>query len=210
MAEIEIEKKKPVWPWILAAVIIAALIYFLVFASGDDMDGDDFEDNAVVLTDDMEDDEESDSSTYDASSEYEDEDDSLTEYKEYIDSPNMGLDHEYANGALMKLISAVESKADMYNVDIEADIQEAKKNAQDITKDPYEVDHANKIRNAGEIIVKAMRTIKTQSFPNLSNGITNTNNALMKIKPDVQVLNQKADVKNFFDQAAELLTKMNK
>jgi len=218
MAEIEIEKKKPIWPWILAALIIAALIYFIAFASDDDMDGDDLEDNAVVLTDDMSDDEDSDSSTYDASQEYEGDDDSLTEYdddslteyKEYIDNPNMGLDHEYANGALMKLISAVESKANMYNVDIEADIQEAKKNAQDITEDPYEVDHANKIRNAGEIIVKAMRTVKTQSFPDLTDGVTTTNDALMKIKPDVKVLNQKAEVKNFFDQAAELLTKMNK
>ena len=29
MAEIKIEKKKPIWPWILAVVLIAALVYFI-------------------------------------------------------------------------------------------------------------------------------------------------------------------------------------
>ena len=30
MAEIKIVKKKPVWPWIVAGVIIAALFYFIL------------------------------------------------------------------------------------------------------------------------------------------------------------------------------------
>jgi len=29
MAEIKIEKKKPVWPWIAAVLIIGALIYYI-------------------------------------------------------------------------------------------------------------------------------------------------------------------------------------
>jgi hypothetical protein len=29
MAEIKIEKKKPVWPWIVALLIIGALIYYI-------------------------------------------------------------------------------------------------------------------------------------------------------------------------------------
>lgn len=29
MAEIKIEKKKPIWPWIVAALIIGALLYFV-------------------------------------------------------------------------------------------------------------------------------------------------------------------------------------
>jgi hypothetical protein len=31
MAEIKIEKKKAVWPWIIAIIILALLIYFLAF-----------------------------------------------------------------------------------------------------------------------------------------------------------------------------------
>ena len=29
MAEIKIEKKRPIWPWIIALLIIAALVYFM-------------------------------------------------------------------------------------------------------------------------------------------------------------------------------------
>mgnify|MGYP003608889708 CR=1 FL=1 len=29
MAEIKIEKNKPVWPWIVAIVLIAVLVYFI-------------------------------------------------------------------------------------------------------------------------------------------------------------------------------------
>lgn len=29
MAEIKIEKKKPIWPWIVVALIIGALIYYI-------------------------------------------------------------------------------------------------------------------------------------------------------------------------------------
>lgn len=36
MAEIKIEKKKPIWPWIVAVVLIAALIYFM-FLNDDGM-----------------------------------------------------------------------------------------------------------------------------------------------------------------------------
>lgn len=29
MAEIKIEKKKPIWPWIVAVLLIGALVYFI-------------------------------------------------------------------------------------------------------------------------------------------------------------------------------------
>lgn len=31
MAEIKVEKKAPIWPWIIAAIIIGVLLYFLFF-----------------------------------------------------------------------------------------------------------------------------------------------------------------------------------
>jgi hypothetical protein len=40
MTEIKIEKKKPVWPWILLLLAIAALVYFLVFRETEDGDTD--------------------------------------------------------------------------------------------------------------------------------------------------------------------------
>jgi hypothetical protein len=35
MAEIKIEKKKPVWPWIVAILLVAALVYFVFLRDND-------------------------------------------------------------------------------------------------------------------------------------------------------------------------------
>lgn len=55
MAEIKIEKKKPVWPWILVGLIILVVIFFLVFANEDDneIDTDDTEIREVNSSDTM-------------------------------------------------------------------------------------------------------------------------------------------------------------
>lgn len=37
MAEIKIEKKKAIWPWIIGIIILALLIYFLAFNDRDEM-----------------------------------------------------------------------------------------------------------------------------------------------------------------------------
>nr|WP_294779676.1 hypothetical protein [uncultured Flavobacterium sp.] len=39
MAEIKIEKKKPIWPWIVAVLLIGALVYF-VFLRDDQVRND--------------------------------------------------------------------------------------------------------------------------------------------------------------------------
>lgn len=38
MAEIKIEKKKPVWPWIVAVLLISALIYFVFVKDNESKD----------------------------------------------------------------------------------------------------------------------------------------------------------------------------
>tara|TARA_R100000935_G_C2807100_1_gene153230 strand:- start:224 stop:427 length:204 start_codon:yes stop_codon:yes gene_type:complete len=55
MAEIKIEKKKPVWPWILVGLIILGVIFFLVFANEDEdeFDTDDTEIKEVDQNDTM-------------------------------------------------------------------------------------------------------------------------------------------------------------
>ncbi len=49
MAEIKIEKKKPVWPWILLILVLAALVYFYI--KGDENDPMDGEVQTIDSTD---------------------------------------------------------------------------------------------------------------------------------------------------------------
>lgn len=48
MAEIKIEKKKPVWPWILLGLIILGVILYFLLADNDDS-MDDMEDDVEAV-----------------------------------------------------------------------------------------------------------------------------------------------------------------
>ncbi len=204
MAEIEIEKKSPIWPWILLALlIIAGLLYFFVLAGDDVDDADDMNTEQVMDEDEM------DKETM----EYEDAENmqyvtAIKEYDTYIINPEMGIDHEYTNGALMKLISAVDATANNLGVNIDADLENARKEAQGITEDPMKVTHANSIKDAGEHILKALKTIQQEKFSNLSSAYSEADAAFAKIEGGKETLNQKEEVKSFFNKVSSLLNSM--
>lgn len=221
MAEINIEKKKsPKWPWILLAVIILALILFFLFT--DDVEEEEIEEyDETEQVRDVEDDD-MDESTAD----YENQrnknqmendrsssiqDGASKDYVAYVDgNKDMGLGHEFSSTAINKLIAATKQQADMYNVDISADLDKARKQAEEITTDPMQVNHADLIKKAGQSIVKALETIQKKQFPDKGDAIQKVRSELQAIKMDDQTLNQKKDVKSFFTAAADLLTQMNK
>ncbi len=59
MAEIKIEKKKPIWPWILLGLIIlAVIVYFVIADNGDDDDDFNEEENTEQVVTPMETEEE--------------------------------------------------------------------------------------------------------------------------------------------------------
>ncbi len=121
----------------------------------------------------------------------------------------MGVDHEYSSEALDYLIDAVEEKADMLNVDVRADLDEARRNASEITKDPNKLNHADLIKKSGRIIVQALTTLQTEKFPTLKDDIAKVNTAVNKIDTSVKTLDQKNKVNDFFKSAESLLLKMH-
>lgn len=198
MAEIEIEKKKSIWPWILVAIlVILALLYFFVWADDDIDDVDDMDDTTTEQV--MQEEPQTNDATQMTA---------VQEYSDYIDNPEMGIDHEYANGALLELIAATRSVAEKQNVNIEAELSEAKNKAEKITEDPMKLTHANKIKNSGETITRALQTLQDQKFPDMKEEYTAVEEALGKIQPDEETLNQKEAVKSFFEKAEELLISM--
>jgi len=201
MAEIKIEKKKPIWPWILLAILILAAILYFVFADNYDDDIDDDVSTEQVMED------QSDDLDAVAVAQY---DTAVNKYTSYIgDETRMGIDHEYSKGALTLLIDAVQAKADVLDVDVTADLALARERANEVMEDPYEVDHANLIKKSGEIITRALGTLQKAKFPNLTNELSAVEQNLAAISKDEQTLNQKSDVNTFFKAAETLLIKMN-
>ncbi len=194
MAEIKIEKKPPVWPWILLGLLlIGFLVYWFALRDQDTNDSmamEETETTEMVTTN---------------------ETGPIAEYVAFIDNDTepMGLDHEFTNEALMKLTAATQAVADQNNYDVKADLDQVKEYANKIEVDPFETTHANSIRKASEILAGALHKMQEAKFPQLANEAQGVVNAANKIDPDVLTLDQKSAVKGFFNETASLLRRMN-
>lgn len=197
MAEIKIEKKSPVWPWILVAlVILGILIYFFAFNGDDDETEERYEENTEQPAE-MRQEAPGNSA--------------VLAFVSFIDEDpdTMGLDHEFTNEALLKLTNATNAVADEVGYDTQRDMDEVRTLSEKITTDPFETSHANSIKEAAGILAQVLQNIQQDAFPDLSGEADEVTNAATDIETDVLTLDQKEDVKNFFRESADLLDKMN-
>ena len=201
MAEIKIQKKAPVWPWIILIIGFLALLYYLFVY--DKQHTEKVEEVETVTT--VDDDNNMDDSYVISNSAAS----KVAEYNDYIvDDEKMGVDHDYSKQSLIKLIDATEAVASSVNMDVKTDLDAARVDAAEITKDAEKLDHANKIKSASTRIVQALTKIQTQKFQDLNGSLKDVDAALAKIDPNVPTLKQKESVIQFFHKAGELLTNM--
>ncbi len=209
MAEIKIEKKKPVWPWVLLLLLVGGLVTF--FALNDDdneidnvgevyeKEADDISVDAKVAT----------GSDYDANGAlngfyaFVDADD-----KDYMENEEMGIHHEYTHDALNKLVAALWAKASQIDYNIEADLGTIEENANRIQVDPYATNHADLIRESFNRIANTINNMQDKSYPSLNGEVDKLMAQAKELNPEELTLDQKKNVKGFFDQAATILREM--
>jgi hypothetical protein len=191
MAEIKIEKKTPVWPWILLVLGLLVAAWFLFFRN----DKDDLVETAdkTALID------------------LPENNNIVTTYVTFInsDTNTMGLDHAFTSEALTKLTNAVDAKATEAGYDVKAEIAKAKQLADEITADPLVITHADKIRSAADVLSTALQNMQQAKYPALSTEGADIKSAASAIDPQKLTLDQRDTVKSFFKKAADLLSKMN-
>lgn len=200
MAEIKIEQKKQVWPWVLAGLVIASLlIYFLVFR-----------DNGETIEIVTEVDYITNTNASDLLGVKED-NGTVAAYVNFVENSKgkMSLDHAYTNEALLKLIEATNAMANEVGYEVRADLEKVREYAKMIAKDPYETTHADNIRKANAILTKVLQNIQKANYPSLIDEVKELKSASESIKAGVLALEQKDVVKNYFAKAADLLQKMN-
>ncbi|WP_373523519.1 hypothetical protein [Aquiflexum sp.] len=199
MAEIKIEKKMPMWPWILLILVVIGILVYLFAFSGDEVDNR--QDDRTEQTS------EQSSDTRQVAPN----NSTVGAYVSFIkeDPDQMGLDHDFTNEALLKLTNATSAMADEIGYDIQKDLEEVRTHTDKITKDPYETTHANSIRKSAEILANVLQNMQQKAFQGLASEANEVKNAATAIDPDVLTLDQKGDVKNFFRESADLLEKMN-
>lgn len=195
MTEIKIEKKQPIWPWILLVLglLVAAWFFFLRNDNADNYNEeptradttamiDVHENNNVVIT-----------------------------YVTFInaDTNTMGLDHAYTSEALTRLTDAVVAMATEVGYEVKSDIARAKQLADEIKKDPMATNHADKIRSAADIVSTSLQNMQQAKYPGLSAEAAEVKSAASAINPETSTLDQRDTVKSFLRKAADLLSKMN-
>jgi hypothetical protein len=200
MAEIKIEQKKPIWLWLLVGFfIVALLVNFFVFRDDDENTEAVTEPNSITNTN------ESDLLGIKENN------GTVEAYVNFVENNNekMSLDHEYTNEALLKLIEATDAMANEVGYDVHSDLEKVREYAKMITKDPFEITHADNIRNADSILTNILQNIQKAKYPGLANEVTALKSASEAIKPGILTLEQKEAVNNYFAEASDLLQKMN-
>jgi hypothetical protein len=200
MAEIKVEQKKPIWPWLLFGLIIVALfVYFLVFRDNGENTEAVTEPEPITITNETD------------LLGIKENNDIVAAYVNFVENnkEKMSLDHAYTNEALSKLIEATNAIANEVGYDVQADIEKAKEYAKMISSDPFETTHADNIRKADAILTNVLQNIQKAKYPGLTDEVVALKSATESIKRGILALEQKDAVKNYFAKASDLLQKMN-
>lgn len=218
MAEIKIEKKKPIWPWILLIVIlvIAAILFF--------MNRDDIQDDATDV-DDMEeiddiddtdalDDTETSDAFVDTTSTYsrQEAERAMMDYRSsFTDSTKLGSDLTYTQNTMLQLVKAVEIKANQFNVDASQTINELKMNL-DPTTTPangtQQMSSDMMTTKAGKV-VDVIEKVQQKQFPGLADDVTQLRMKVNEMTSNTNIDQQRSNLQAFFNDAADLLNNMN-
>ncbi|MGO3183173.1 MAG: hypothetical protein ACTIJ9_10105 [Aequorivita sp.] len=221
MAEIKIEKKKPIWPWILIILIILAAIYFFWYYNDTDynMDENLINNDSITQIDETNDYNRNDNdyndvgstTLYSGSYGVVKNEQAIADYLNFVDlDKNMDQEtnYEYYRSAFFKLITATKREAEIKNVDITDEIAASMKNAEMLTNDQGKSQKADGIKATTENISKALRKIQEHGFKNLLQETNDVKTASDNIDASGTIEEDKEDINSFFDKSAILLQKM--
>ncbi len=207
MADIRIEKEKStsILPWILGLLLLALIAWGVIEAF-------DEAEEEVVYTEEID---EVDTPVVERAAEIDDA--YLADFTPFFTytedmTGEMGLDHEFSHRALTLLATATASVADsrdVDNVDARSKSMRVKQLADEITKDPYATDHADKIRMAALLITEVLEDVDARSYNGANSaGLEKLRMQAQDINAKTLTLNQKEDVRSFFGTARSVLDGM--
>ena len=204
MAEIKIEKKAPIWPWILGLLLLMAIGAGIYYATLNDNEvetevvADEIPENEITPQETG-----ADSNTLPAE---------VSAFIAFAEEDNpyaegeMEIHHRYTGDALRKMGNALEAlankkgMADKMNIrDVHSKLDKA---ADEIQKNWKETDHADHIKKAFLMV--------SGTLNQLADGSTNEDlrKEAQDIDPNTLTLEQKADVKDFINKTAKVMNQL--
>lgn len=202
MTEIRIERKdRSIWPWVLGALALL-LVLWVVF---DQDDTDEVMTAAVTDSAAVEDTAFSDARPA-----------AVTTFIEFANRPDaataQGLEHEYSADGIDRLADAIESvggASGPASEGLSTELEYIRARADSLRMSEVGSEgHAGLVRSAFQSAATAFGSMPLERYPDLENQISGIGNAADAIDARTLLLEQKAEVRAFFSEAAEALEGM--
>jgi hypothetical protein len=200
MADIHLERKeRSVWPWVLAILLLLALLIWWLFGRRGDLERTVLApaDSAV----------ESVMSTGDTESDGTGAVDVFDRWNQDRQARSaMDLDHTYTATGIRNLAAALESLTPSdAKASIENDLTMVRANADTLWRNASSSEHANYVRSAFLRLANAMSTVDDRHTADLRDEIGNVRQSAEALRTDRPLLDQRNRVQAFFDNAAEVI-----
>jgi hypothetical protein len=207
MADIDIQRKStPIWPWILLGLILLALLLWFLLGRGTD-------DRVATgpVTDTVAPATETAPAAGMAGPA------ALQQFSQRCADPaaqqQAGMDHSFTVNCLRQLADAIEGTAEQQGLAmgaVQPQTQEVRDHAQQLEQSPPEaMDHANHVRAGAMAAVAAMQTLnQAPGTADAGGQVNQAEQTAQSIRPGVALLDQKAEVDRFFQQAYEALNRV--
>jgi len=209
MAEIKIEKKskKPIWPWIIGLLLLVGAIW-VIGEVADSPENELAEEEMHLAPEAQPGDEISDISETEAPVAGTA---AIDDFLAYVEDDKiedqMGLDHQATSDALMKLSAALK---EISNGQFEQEIGQIEQSAQQIQGNPESLKHADVVSSAFTNAANVLEQIQTSQFPDAEGDVKEVMEKSKLINEDQQMTNQKENIEDFFDEAADAIETMKK
>lgn len=226
MAEIKIEKKKPVWPWIIGGLILLMVVGFFLFSDNDNTRQREsaYTNGAATGDEQGRVDEDRNTSGDKNANENNQRNNNRTAYGDRSNGDNSEvagfvqyvrsdmkdtkeLDHQTLSQAFTRLSQATSAKAKEVGYEAE-NLQQAESTINQITDDKFQTTHADNIRKTADIISNELAGLQQAKFPDLDNEAKKLIKASESIKSDELAMEQNDEIKEYLNEAADLLDKM--
>lgn len=231
MAEIRVEKRKPVWPWIIAGLAVLAIVIFLVAGNDNDRDRkqsaaynnerDYGKDNVIENNDDRTNDNRKVATRNGSPDDSRDDDKNMlgsndkkehrevAEFVEFVrtDLKDEELDHRNLTRAFNELQDATESIAENSGYPKEY-IEDTKEYVDMIDKNSFEEQNADQIRRTADVFADHLQKMQMAKFPQLKTDALQLIESSKKINTSQPAINQSAEIRSFLAEAADLVEKM--
>lgn len=202
MAEIKIVQKKQVGLWLLAAIVIAILLYYFLV----------FRDNSNNIATEVVTETKSVSGTNENNLlGVKENNNTVATFVSFVenDSSRVDIDYAFTNEALLKLTAATNAMAGEIGYDIRTDLERLKESIVLIANEPFETSQAKNIRMAADNSATALQNMQLAKYPWLTDEVETLKSASVSINPEMLTINQKDAVLNYLSKASDLLQKMN-